>query len=564
MAAKVKGRATQFRDPDEAITKDYDPESNAPESDRGSGSDGSDDEKLGTEHYVSVGKSKLRQKENVSLGPEYRGSRVSRSALGKDDEDDQDSEQEEEDEEGDGDDDDDDDEDEEESEYDDPDVADLEADEAEASDSEIDSDDALGPSDAENFKGFSFRGSSKPVKARGKGGRSVATDFMSDDEDEDENDSGEDEDDSEADEEMDDGLDALLDGGDSDSEENGSDEDEEDGVGDDDDEDSEGSSDEGDAPAKGSLTARPNLSALSNHADVDKGIAIQKQRKIYDGLLNLRIRLQKALVAANSFPTVDPGSDGDSEPYEAAEEAAMKLLNTISSLRENFATQTAVGTKRKRDLEISMSNADIWKQLQEEDAAATPFREDTMEKWSKKVQSVNMAQLHRLGNQNTNLMSALQEQLLAPNNRLVKRSKVPRSCAPAQLAQKVTEDDYVYDDADFYQVLLKELVDQRTVEGSGKQASAVPTVMVTATKEAKLRKQVDRKASKGRKMRFTVHEKLQNFMAPEDRRSWEQGAIDRFFGTLFGRKMELNEDESEDEDMEGVDAEEEGLKLFRS
>ncbi|KAG6148340.1 rRNA-processing protein bfr2 [Claviceps purpurea] len=561
MAAKVKGRATQFRDPDEAITKDYDPESNAPESDRGSGSDGSDDEKLGTEHYVSVGKSKLRQKENVSLGPEYRGSRVSRSALGKDDEDDQDSEQEEEDEEGDGDDDD---EDEEESEYDDPDVADLEADEAEASDSEIDSDDALGPSDAENFKGFSFRGSSKPVKARGKGGRSVATDFMSDDEDEDENDSGEDEDDSEADEEMDDGLDALLDGGDSDSEENGSDEDEEDGVGDDDDEDSEGSSDEGDAPAKGSLTARPNLSALSNHADVDKGIAIQKQRKIYDGLLNLRIRLQKALVAANSFPTVDPGSDGDSEPYEAAEEAAMKLLNTISSLRENFATQTAAGTKRKRDLEISMSNADIWKQLQEEDAAATPFREDTMEKWSKKVQSVNMAQLHRLGNQNTNLMSALQEQLLMPNNRLVKRSKVPRSCAPAQLAQKVTEDDYVYDDADFYQVLLKELVDQRTVEGSGKQASAVPTVMVTATKEAKLRKQVDRKASKGRKMRFTVHEKLQNFMAPEDRRSWEQGAIDRFFGTLFGRKMELNEDESEDEDMEGVDAEEEGLKLFRS
>ncbi|KAG5950800.1 rRNA-processing protein bfr2 [Claviceps cyperi] len=561
MAAKVKGRATQFRDPDEAITKDYDPESNASESDRGSDSDGSDDEKLGTEHYVSVGKSKLRQKENVSLGPEYRGSRVSRSALSKDDEDDQDSEQEEGDKEGDDDDDKEEEEEEEESEYDDPDVADLEADEAEASDLEIDSDDALGASDAEYFKDFSFRGSSKPVTARGKGGRAVATDFMSDDKDEDENDSGEDEDDSEADEEMDDGLDALLDGGESDSEENVSDENEEDG---DDDEYSEGSSDEGNAPAKGSLTARPNLSALSNHADVDKGIAIQKQRKIYDGLLNLRIRLQKALVAANSFPIVDPGSDGDSEPYEAAEEAAMKLLNTISSLRENFATQTAAGTKRKRDLEISMSNADIWKQLQEEDAAATPFREDTMEKWSKKVQSVNMAQLHRLGHQNTNLMSALQEQLLVPNNRLVKRSKVPRSCAPAQLAQKVTEDDYIYDDADFYQVLLKELVDQRTVEGSGKQASAVPTVMVTATKEAKLRKQVDRKASKGRKMRFTVHEKLQNFMAPEDRRSWEQGAIDRFFGTLFGRKMELNEDESENEDMEGVDVEEEGLKLFRS
>ena len=40
-------------------------------------------------------------------------------------------------------------------------------------------------------------------------------------------------------------------------------------------------------------------------------------------------------------------------------------------------------------------------------------------------------------------------------------------------------------------------------------------------------------------------------------------AIDRFFGTLFGQKMELKEDESDDE-MDGVNVEEEGLKLFRS
>ncbi|KAG5929145.1 rRNA-processing protein bfr2 [Claviceps africana] len=552
MAAKIKGRAKRFQDPDEVITRDYDPESNAPESDRGSVSDGSDNENLGTEHYVSVGRSKLRQKENVSLGPEYRGSRVSRAALDGDDDDDDDKlrgeEEEEEDEE---------DEENDKSDYDDPDEADLEADEAAASDSEIDSDDALGASDAERFKQFSFRGSSRPAKPKGRADRAVAADYMSGDEDEDED---EDEDDSEDDEDLDDGLDALVDGGGSASEEYGSEDDEEDG---DSDRDSASSSEN---EAESRSTARPDLSALSNRADVEKGIAVQKQRKIYDGLLNLRIRLQKALVAANSFPTVESASDGESEPYEAAEEAAMKLLNTISSLREKFATQANAGTKRKRHLEISMSNADIWKQLQEEDAAAAGFRQDRLEKWSKKVQSVNMTQVKRLGSQNTSLISALQEQLMVPNNRLVKRTRVPRSCAPVQLSQKVTEDEYIYDDADFYQVLLKELVDQRTVEGSGAQASAVPTVMVTATKEAKLRKQVDRKASKGRKMRFTVHEKLQNFMAPEDRRSWEQGAIDRFFGTLFGRKMELNEDESEseDEDMDGVDAEEEGLKLFRS
>jgi protein AATF/BFR2 len=52
-------------------------------------------------------------------------------------------------------------------------------------------------------------------------------------------------------------------------------------------------------------------------------------------------------------------------------------------------------------------------------------------------------------------------------------------------------------------------------------------------------------------------------MAPEDRRGWEQSAIDRFFGTLFGQKMALNE-ESSDEEMGGVTVEDEGLRLFRS
>ena len=67
-------------------------------------------------------------------------------------------------------------------------------------------------------------------------------------------------------------------------------------------------------------------------------------------------------------------------------------------------------------------------------------------------------------------------------------------------------------------------------------------------------------------MRFNVHEKLQNFMAPEDRRSWEEGAVDRLFGTLFGQRMELDEDGDDqgesDQEMGGVTADE-GLRLFR-
>ncbi|EWZ88379.1 hypothetical protein FOWG_09860 [Fusarium oxysporum f. sp. lycopersici MN25] len=542
--AKAKGRAKQFQDLDEPIAKDYDPEANVEVSENGSGSEESEDENAGTEHYVSVGKSKLRKQEGLSLGHQYRGSRVSRDALEEESE----SEDEDEDEES-GD-----------EEFDDPETADLARDEAEANDSEIESDDALGESDEERFKEFTFRGSSNPKKPVSK--RATAADYMSSSDDggagvgEDEDDESE-----SVEDDMDDGLHALVDGEEgSDDESDENDDEEGSGEEDEDDDDSESDDEESEAKAK---NATPIMAALSTRPDVDKGLAIRQQRKAYDGLLNIRIRLQKALIAANTLDALDANPEPESEPYEAAEEAAIKLLNTISSLKDNFGPSRA-GEKRKRELDVSMATSEIWEQLQAEEQRSIKSREDRLEKWSRKVQSVNVTAPKGLESRNKTLVNALKEQLIDPDNRLAKRSRVPRSCAPAQAAKGASENSNIYDDADFYQVLLKELVDQRTVEGSSGAGAgaAVPTVVLTAAKDVKSRKNVDRKASKGRKMRFTVHEKLQNFMAPEDRRAWEQGAIDRFFGTLFGRKMELNEDESED-DMD-VDVEEAGLRLFRN
>ncbi|PNP60404.1 hypothetical protein THARTR1_00428 [Trichoderma harzianum] len=538
--AKAKGRAKDFQDPDEELAKDYDPEANG-NSDNDNGSGLSEDERAGTEHYVTVGRSKLREKEGISLGRQYRGSRVSRQALEEEDDDEEEEE-------------DDDEEDDEDAEFDDPETADLVADTAEASDSEISSENALAESDDERLDAFVFRGSSKPKQPKSK--RASAADFMS---------ASEEEDDEDEDEDVDDGLDALLNGNgtsDEDEEEEDDDDENEDEEEDEEDEDEEEEDDEDEESAKPSAKPSP-ATPSSNQTEVQKGMAIQQQRKIYDGLLNMRIRLQKALVAANTFSTLDSDSSSETEAYEAAEEAAIKLLNTISDLRENLAPPTAAGSKRKR-IEIDLSSQQIWEQIQEDDQRAVRFREDRLDKWSRKVQSVNAAApASRLGAKPKTLISALQDQLANPDERLVKRTRVPRSCAPVQASKKITESKDIYDDADFYQLLLKELVDQRTVESAAEQSSAVASVMLTANKEAKSRKVVDRKASKGRKMRFTVHEKLQNFMASEDRRSWEQEAIDRFFGTLFGQKMELNEEESEDEEMEALYKEDTGLRLFK-
>ncbi|KAK4044271.1 apoptosis antagonizing transcription factor-domain-containing protein [Parachaetomium inaequale] len=580
MSAARKGRSKRFAEFEEKIAKDFDIENEAPDSDAESGSDESADENAGTEHYVAVGKSKLRQKDAISLGPEYRGSRVSRAALEESSEDDEDEEEDDE-------------------EFDDPETADLEADHVD-DDGEISSDNALCSSDDENLKDFVFRGSSKPKVPNGRiSKRPTAADFMSSGDEEAEPEESEDEEDeleaSEEGSEFDeDGarlfdLEAELSGEDEDEdeddeedEEGGEDEEDDEDEGDEDededeeeDEDEDAQSDDGDneraqlrkMAAEGHKSIVAAMSKAAK-ADAEKGEAVRVQRRAFDSILNLRIRLQKALVAANSFSVVDTSQETGTEAYQAAEEAAVKLWNTIDSVRHTFMPESSrakVGDKRKREIDLDTPSQTVWESMQMVEEAAHSHRRKVLDKWSERVKKSNAGLSTRklVKSETQTLVSALDEQLLS-SERLVKRARTPRSCAPAQAAKKVEEDAQIYDDADFYQLLLKELVDQRSTD-TGAPGESVATVRWAALKETKTRKTVDRRASKGRKLRYTVHEKLQNFMAPEDRRGWEEHAIDRLFGTLFGQKMELKEEEDvSDREMGGVNVEEEGLRLFRS
>ncbi|KAN0119613.1 TRAUB domain containing protein [Hyaloscypha variabilis] len=594
---RAKHLAQQIAALDELIAQDFDPEEDAPvlEGDEESDSEESDDGLAGTEHYSTVGKSKLRKSDEINLGPEYSGSRVSRQALLDDDEEEQEVEMTSE------------------SNYDsasekveepegitfaDPEAVDEAVDvDLDDEDGDIDSDNAFGESDEEKFQGFTFPGSSKPKSAKVARQRATAADFMSDSENEgvlvNVNESESDESDED-----------LLDVADQHSDDE---EDEEESVsgnettessGDQLDDESEPSDGEetGDESKSGSeheddeKTQRAELRKIMGEeqktviatisqaakVDADKGNAVKEQRKAFDSLLSVRIVLQKALVATNSMAAVEEKWTDESanQPYEAAEEAAIKLWNTLDGLRHELSKANSgvkTGQKRKRGVETSTPSATLWERMQGSEVSVIDNRQTTLEKWSAKVRSATSLPISRKLNPaaaQQSITSLIQDQL-ANSDHLVKRTKMPRSCAPLQRDQKVTEDPEIYDDGAFYQLLLKELVDQRRVDSLTTPVNggdAGKAMQWTAVKEAKTRKNVDTKASKGRKMRFTVHEKLQNFMAPEDRGTWEPAAIDRFFGTLLGQKMTLGEEEASDdgEGENGFSLEEEGLMLFRS
>ncbi|KAI0138896.1 TRAUB-domain-containing protein [Hypoxylon sp. NC0597] len=605
MSSKTKGRARQFAEWTEAPVKDFDPEAEVPEEHDVSDSEESADENAGTEHYVSVGKSKLRRKDPIALGPQYRGAPMSRAALENDDDDDEGSGEEEQEDKPDDNGEDsshyedarqDLDSDSGSEEFDDPDNADLEADQDDEDDAEIDSDNAFNESDEEKFKNFVFRGSSQTMPKKGKRvARPTAADYMVSDDnnsgsegveldgEEGSSDDLDDEEDSD-----DESMNGFIDDEAEEDEDDEGDEDEDmedmDATSEDDESDEEEEDDSLEKSPKVNGAGRATIQEMMNNGqrniagtlstaaqkDVAKGKAVRQQRKAFDALLNIRIRLQKSLVAVNSFSSIEDLGD-QSQPYEAAEAAALKLWNAIDGFRTSIQSDLSgkTGQKRKRTADTDTSSQDIWENMEVVEQRALVRRRAVLEKWSHNARNIRM--VDRSSRKFTNtvekpLTTRLDEELDTPE-RLIKRTRTPRSCAPAQVARKVNEDPSIYDDADFYQLLLKELVDQRSGDASGAPGGPAAIIRFAAVKEAKAKRHVDTKASKGRKMRFNVHDKLQNFMAPEDRRSWEQSAIDRFFGTLFGQKMVLNEDENEkdasDEEMGGMPVVDGGIRLFR-
>lgn len=318
----------------------------------------------------------------------------------------------------------------------------------------------------------------------------------------------------------------------------------------------------------------------SAKADAEKGRAVKKQRTIFDSLLNIRIKLQKALIAVNSVPAAEnqDNASNDGEAMIAAETAAISLWNNLNVLRASLhATRT--GTKRKYSEFTSSTQLEaIWDEVEADENESLPQRNSTLDFWSAKCRATTVVQSRKL--HTTPIQQSLSDVLasqLSDMQRLIARTRVPRSCAPLQAAKQQASttnpdanDHQIYDDADFYSTLLQTLISQRSDDATSSLSALninFPMEPWQAAREAKTKKAVDTKASKGRKLRYTVHEKLQNFMAPEDRTSWGQKQCDELFGSLFGRRIGLGEADDdvvddEEENGDADDAEVEGLRLF--
>ena len=318
-------------------------------------------------------------------------------------------------------------------------------------------------------------------------------------------------------------------------------------------------------------------------SDAVKGKAVKQQRSTFDSLLNTRIKFQKGLTAMNQLSVAAKGADDvDREAVKSAESAALSLWSTLEDLRYTLAdAQSGESKKRKRPSPVSSttSSDSLWKRMTDLESDSVVHRRAILDKWSLKVRGSNTSGPNArgkllgssTGGQQT-ITAVLDAQLATEaGERSTKRAR-------KQAANGDEDDEPIYDDTAFYQTLLRELVEQRMSSDSITNGldtlhiqlpSRLSLHPVTGMRNDKNKRRgaVDTRATKGRKMKYDVHEKLQNFMAPEDRGTWTTRARDEFFASLLGRTASglLGEDDEEASAAEesDEDREEGGLRLFR-
>jgi len=383
-----------------------------------------------------------------------------------------------------------------------------------------------------------------------------------DDEDSDEEDEEDDDDDS--------GADVDVDDDDDESQEASEDHDDDDGDG-------------GDLAAELAAfrreEAEANRLAAAKSQNAVKGAAVRRQNEMWEKALQTRIVLQRGLNASAKMPTPTywralAKADGEVKPAMATCAAAARgALDALCSLQAALidgnpaiaeAAGEGVGGGKKRKASSAMAAvskfgllaspaSEVWENVDSVYQRFAAFRDVSIDRWHRKAQ-VQVGKMSTSGGGgemrafNQSVSAQVASAMRIPD-RLVRKSQPPAHLAPKRLGEPEgtekaaptgdrTEDldaddleaaaraearvEEIYDDADFYEQVLKEFLES---------AGAAAGLAAAVSKPAKRRKVVDRRASKGRKLRYHVQQKLVNFCAPVELEvpQWAE----KIFGQLF-------------------------------
>ncbi|XP_021819778.1 protein AATF-like isoform X1 [Prunus avium] len=289
------------------------------------------------------------------------------------------------------------------------------------------------------------------------------------------------------------------------------------------------------------------LKNLKHHKDEDllKGQAVKNQKALWDKTLEFRFLLQKAFSSSNRLPQEPVRSlfcdshEGVNAAYSDLVNSSKRTLDSLVELEEallekNPSIVQATDSESARSKHSESSNNvdadgdEDWSWISQLLSSIATFRNKSIDKWQRKTQVTTGAaaiksQLHAF---NQNISEQVASYMRDPS-RMVKQMQMRRSAVgvfgivpegentpkgeetQCDVGAQADGDPELLDDSEFYQQLLKEFFE--TIDPTSSE-TAFYSLKKLHTKKRKI---VDRRASKSRKIRYNVHEKIVNFLAPE-------------------------------------------------
>ncbi|XP_054707536.1 protein AATF-like isoform X2 [Uloborus diversus] len=322
--------------------------------------------------------------------------------------------------------------------------------------------------------------------------------------------------------------------------------------------------------------------------EIEKGKAIKSQQELWNKLCESRIKLQKLLILSNKLPQFDTwtnlkskGGKDFMENQNKGYNSVKKLLNNLLTLQnelsennpeinnlenevskmpshqsdeeipndEEMEQSEMIVVSEKRTVKRKNKGNDFDEILAKRHKSLLPYRNSVVQKWDEKTRlsTGRMTQKSFMAFDNSALKQI--EQILQDKNRLIKRTQLKRSLYRV-LGKPEIEDseesnrndsskqdlllkDYdpeIFDDDDFYRQMLKDVIESKSV---GIDPAVLRKQMEIQKIRNKMKRKVDTKASKGRKLRYDVHQKLLNFMAPQPTSTISDEARENLLKCLF-------------------------------
>lgn len=351
------------------------------------------------------------------------------------------------------------------------------------------------------------------------------------------------------------------------------------------------------------------MSATNVRAEIEKGNCVREQLKLWENLLEMRIKLQKCLINSNRMPQHDAYKTYESNDEFKSNCKNVKsklggLLNNLLQLQGNLLNNfpetkgiVAKGQKRKSedkgeletgndsmdeeipsDTEDEMNDgeqtedeqgesevsdggekkepvrkkiklSDFESTIAKNHKAYTEYRNSVIQKWNDKTRIAS-----GVISKGINQPAVKQiEFALANKDKLVKKTQLKRSeydivgkfsssLKDSDGRRTQEYDSEIYDDDDFYHQLLRELIEYKSADITDPIQLSKQWIQLQNMR-SKMKRKIDTRATKGRRIRYNVHQKLVNFMAPITVfDTWTDHAKNELYSSLFGRIKPVSEE----------------------